>query len=314
MFITSIKFRKQLKLEFREPSSSRPTKGIKIMSSDNQDNSAKAATVVLGEIMRMAGDDPKAKAAAAELGQTALTLTKAVNNALLPLAAVNFGIEKARAYFSTKFHDDLAEKAKDIPPEELVEPKPSLAGPALQGLAFTHEERELREMFLNLLAAAMDKRRAGQAHPAFVEVIKQLTGDEAILLRGILTWPDFRPIAELRIEDKAGGGFEVLTRHVMDLKANGSPVVVPGLQAMLENWIRLGLIDVDYSISLAGATPYAYLAQRPEYLNPSIVPDTTRRLEWQHGAIRVTDFGKLFAKAIGVGASDSLGEAPTAHT
>jgi hypothetical protein len=58
-------------------------------------------------------------------------LPKAINNALLPLAAINFAFDKARAYFAEKFRQDLSEKAAAIPPEQIVEPRASIAGPAL---------------------------------------------------------------------------------------------------------------------------------------------------------------------------------------
>jgi hypothetical protein len=142
-------------------------------------SSAKAGVTVLGELMKVAGDNPHVKEAGSNLGKTALTITKTINNALLPLAAVNFAFDKARRYFDEKFADDLSAKVAAIPVESIVDPKASIAGPALQGLAFTHEEPNLKNMYLSLLATAMDGRVASAAHPAFVEVIKQLTADEA---------------------------------------------------------------------------------------------------------------------------------------
>ena len=144
------------------------------MAEDDSMKPAKEGVSIVAEIIKAAGDDPKVKEAASNLGKTAITLTKTINNALLPIAAVNFAFDKARVYFSEKFQKDLSEKAECIPPEHLVEPKASVAGPTLQGLAFTHEEPNLKEMFLNLLATSMDGRRADLAHPAFVEIIKQL--------------------------------------------------------------------------------------------------------------------------------------------
>src|SRR5512139_3868627 len=99
-------------------------------------NTAKNGVALLGEIMKAAGDNPKVKEAGNNLGKTAVTLTQALNNVLLPVAAVNFAIDKARNYFTEDFQKDLAEKTSAIPPEQMVEPKASLAGPALQGLAF----------------------------------------------------------------------------------------------------------------------------------------------------------------------------------
>src|SRR5712692_5071017 len=104
---------------------------------EEQMKTARDGIALVGEILKAAGDNPQVKEAGANLGQTALTITKTINNALLPLAAVNFAFDKARKYFAEKFESDLSAKASAIPVECLVEPKASIAGPALQGLAFT---------------------------------------------------------------------------------------------------------------------------------------------------------------------------------
>lgn len=117
------------------------------MAEEDSMKTAKDGIVVLGEIIKAAGDSPQAKEAANNLGQTAVTLTKTINNVLLPLAAVNFAFDKARSYFNGRFQQDLGEKTAKIPSENVVEPKASIAGPALQGLAFTHEEPSLKDMF-----------------------------------------------------------------------------------------------------------------------------------------------------------------------
>ena len=154
------------------------------MNPDDSIKTARDGVALVGEILKAAGDNPNVKEAGQNLGQTALTVTKLINNALLPIAAVNFAFDKAKVYFAEKFPQDIAAKTAAIPPEQVVEPKASIAGPALQGLAFTHEEPNLKEMYLSLLATAMDGRVAADAHPAFVEVIRQLSSEEAQLMRG----------------------------------------------------------------------------------------------------------------------------------
>ena len=141
------------------------------MHDDDPLTAAKGTISLVGEVLKAAGDDPKVREAASNLGQTAVTITETINNALLPLAAVNFAFDKARAYFDGKFQQDISEKTAAIPLEHIVEPKASVAGPSLQGLAFAHEEPNLKAMFLSLLATAMDGRVAPNAHPAFVEII-----------------------------------------------------------------------------------------------------------------------------------------------
>ena len=151
------------------------------------DDLKEAKQKILSKVIDSASGNENIKSAGKEIGKTVLTITKAINTALLPLAAVNFGYEKARNYFASDFEKEFTEVTKIIPPEYIVEPKTSIAGPALQGLAFTHEEQELKEMYLNLLGASIDKRRSSIVHPAYVEIIRQLSSDEANILKDILS-------------------------------------------------------------------------------------------------------------------------------
>src|SRR5947207_1857122 len=80
-----------------------------------------------------------------------------------------------------------SEILKDVPKEDIITPKPNVAGPTLQALTFTEGEPELQELFANLLAASMDIKTAPFAHPSFIEVIKQMTSDEAKIMKYIST-------------------------------------------------------------------------------------------------------------------------------
>lgn len=273
------------------------------MSGENPLKEAKDGISIVAEIIKAAGDNPEVKEAASNLGKTAVTLTKTINNALLPLAAINFAFDKAREYFSVQFQKDLAEKAATIPPQYIVEPKASVAGPALQGLAFTHEEQNLKEMYLNLLATAMDGRVADDAHPAFVEIIKQLNGKEAELIRMLISTSDPTPIVQIhaiRSDDKR---FNVLLRHVLNLRnqATQQPIENLRLPAMIDNWIRLGLVEVTYDKFLADQDAYSWVEQRPEFIKLRDAHNNgTMKIEFVKGGIVRTEFGNQFSKAIGM--------------
>ena len=273
------------------------------MSEDEPLKSAKDDVSLVAEIIKAAGDDPKVKEAAGNLGQTAVTLTKTINNALLPLAAINFAFDKARAYFSGQFQQDLAQKAATIPPENIIEPKASVAGPTLQGLAFTHEEPNLKEMYLNLLATAMDSRVAAVAHPAFVEIIRQLDSEDARLIRGALQSRSAIPIVQILSKKKEGSGYTVLLRHLLNLTdtVTGAAAEDARLPAMVDNWIRLGLVEVAYDKFLTTAERYAWAEQRPEFIRLCQEHNSDeRKVEFQKGMLDRTDLGVQFAKAIGL--------------
>lgn len=273
------------------------------MSNTDPINVAKDGVSLVVEVIKAAGDNPHVKEAAGNLGQTAVTLTKTINNVLVPLAAINFAFDKARSYFSGRFQKDIAEKAQTIPPEHVVEPMASIAGPTLQGLAFAHEEPSLKEMYLNLLATSMDDRSASVAHPAFAEIIKQLDGKDAMHVQEALRYPIPIPIIQIQRMQKDGSGTNLLAQHVLNLKNSetGAPIEDPQLPAMVDNWIRLGLVEVSYVQKLVADDSYSWAEQRPEFLrlNQTPQPDEAR-VECQRGIMQRTEFGKRFAQAVGL--------------
>ena len=46
------------------------------------------------------------------------------------------------------------------------------------------DDNPLTELYLNLLARAIDKERCDEAHPAFVTIIEQMSPDEAMVMYG----------------------------------------------------------------------------------------------------------------------------------
>lgn len=271
------------------------------MTDENILDSAKTTASVVSEIIKVAGDSEEAKVAAKNIGKTAVTVTKTINNILLPLAAVNFAFDKARDYFNNKFNEELQEKTQSIPSENIVNPKGSIAGPTLQGLAFAHEEQYIKEMYLNLLKTAMDNRVSTNAHPAFVEIIKQLTSEEAILLNNILL--SFGPTALVQIKStkKDVGGFNILIKHLMNLVdiKTGEPISDKKVPAMVDNWIRLGLVEVTYQNFLNDARRYDWVTSRPEYIHyDSTINKEIYSLSFDRGLIAPTDLGLLFKAAV----------------
>ena len=117
--------------------------------------------------------------AAKEVATALQTLAKTIHVVLSPLKGLVWGYERIMAHLETA----LAEKFKHIPKDRIITPNPTVAVPLLQSLLYTAQEPDLRELFTNLLATSMDKETIKNAHPSFVELIKQLTPDEARLLR-----------------------------------------------------------------------------------------------------------------------------------
>lgn len=263
------------------------------------DDAQKTASIV-SDLIQTAGNTPEAKEAAKNLGESAVILSKTIKNCLLPLAAVNYAFDKAKFYFTERFDSEIHEKTNSIPAENLIEPKGSIAGPTLQGLAFSHEEPNIKEMYLNLLKTSMDNRSSHDAHPAFVEIIKQLTSEEAALLRDVLLSYAPIPLAQVRATRKTGG-FNIKIKHLASLANPDTkqPVINKRFPAMVDNWVRLGLVEVTYQSFLTDTTRYDWVKNRPEYIQ--LEAETNIEIEtisFNKGLMEPTDLGQLFKSAV----------------
>lgn len=169
------------------------------------------------------------------------TLVGFFNNVVLyPVKMANITFR----YKLEAFNDDMAKKIQNIPPENLQEPPVMVAGPALEALRYAYDEEELREMYENLLSSAMDNRVSSEAHPSFVDTIKQLSPLDAIVLRMFATKQQY----------KCGTIYFNLTEDSTKIYANAMPDYFVEEFCSLEdpflvstsliNLKRLGIIDI----------------------------------------------------------------------
>ncbi len=208
-------------------------------------------------------------------------------------------IDMSHEYFATEFVTDLAERLAEVSDGDLVAPPAVVAVPALQGLAYALDEPMRKRLFLNLMASAMDKDSTLLAHPAFAQAIKELSEIEAKLLLSLLRH-DMVACVELRTPRRLGTGYATLRRHILDwhgLDANLPQEVVPG-PAYIDNWVRLGVVRVDYSRWALDRGAYKWVTSCPEFVRARVSAGRGwRRVYWQRGIVERTVLGTWFARA-----------------
>jgi hypothetical protein len=235
--------------------------------------------------------------AAQELGKALQTVAKTVHIALAPVSALVWGYDQLKDFVSTK----VADRLKNVPPENIVTPKPNVAGPALESLRYTGHEPSLSDLYANLLAAAMDKSTAHGAHPAFVEIIKQLTPDEAKLV-GLFVHDTALPLLKVRWEYKnptpeKTGGKDVLVNfsRLGEMAQCEFPQLTP---TYVDNLCRLGLAEIPPMLHYTEKGVYDQLENAPEVQQQKLQieqnPELTCVLEQK--TLRVTELGKQFAR------------------
>ncbi len=234
--------------------------------------------------------------AAQELGKALQTVAKTVHVALAPVSALVWGYDQIKDFVSTK----VADRLKNVPSENIVTPKPNVAGPALESLRYTGHESSLSDLYANLLAASMDKATASGAHPAFVEIIKQLTPDEAKIV-GLFAFPIAFPLVTVRWEYKSAtpeesGGMDVL----VNFSQIGNQAGVEFLNltpTYIDNICRLGLAEIPSMFQYSGKGVYDPLENAPEIINSKLNIEKNQKLRAviERKGLRVTELGKQFA-------------------
>ncbi|MBL0679204.1 DUF4393 domain-containing protein [Aeromonas dhakensis] len=233
--------------------------------------------------------------AAKEVGTALQTVAKTIHIVLAPVSALVWGYDKLTDFLSTR----VADKLKDVPPECIATPKPNVAGPALEALRYTGHEESLREMYANLLAASMDTRTAQGAHPAFVEIIKQLTPDEARLLK-LFVVPRAFPLINVRREykvttDTERGGNDLLVNFsLLGWEAGCDyPDETP---TYLNNLCRLGLAEIPTMYEYTAPGVYDALENHStvQAIKTAFESNDKFRIDVARGGLRITSLGRLF--------------------
>ena len=116
-----------------------------------------------------------AKPGAQQAGQLIEDLLKVLHLALAPVQYLGALQDRYRTF--------LDKSVRRIPEQNRVSPAPQIVGPVLEGIRYEPEGTPIDEMFSQLLSRSMDSDRVGEAHPAFPIIIRQLSSDEARILK-----------------------------------------------------------------------------------------------------------------------------------
>ncbi len=96
----------------------------------------------------------------------------------LAMGAISQCAEKRKIKYAAeleKFKKSVEEKTKAIPLENRVEPNPQVVCQALEDAKYCLEDENIREMFANLVASAMNSSTLEEVHPSFSSIIKQMS-------------------------------------------------------------------------------------------------------------------------------------------
>ncbi|MEI7534930.1 MAG: DUF4393 domain-containing protein [Verrucomicrobiae bacterium] len=235
--------------------------------------------------------------AAKEIGAGLKTVAKTVHIALAPVSALVWGFEQIKEFVGTS----VAKRLEKIPNEKIITPPAQIAGPALEALKYTGHEETLREMYGKLLATAMNADQVASAHPGFVEIIKQLSPDEARICK-LFKDSDAFPTIDLNLkgEGKDDGSYKLILPHYALVGFDAGCVHPHFIQRYLDNLARLGIVEIPATgfVTISNKEAYKPLENAPQILQiKERFSKQGNKVEVAYGIVRRTPFGIAFIEA-----------------
>lgn len=186
----------------------------------------------------------------------------------------------------------LSQKLENVEPEKIVEPEPYVAVPAIQAISYSMNSKELRDLYANLLAKAMNIDTKEFVHPAYIETIKQLSPDDAAYFKHIYSL-ETRPLIDVRLN--LSNSLSSIIAANCNLFSTG---YVKSFALSLDNLCRLGLVKIPLDIWYGDESVYDQLlfALKSEYTLEKYkrsIPNATG-ISFVNKRIDITDYGTNF--------------------
>lgn len=195
----------------------------------------------------------------------------------------------------------IKEKVEKIPEDKFVEPEPYVAIPAIQQISYCQNSEELRDLYANLLSSSMNADKKWQVHPSFVDIIKQLTPDEARIIKSI---PNFKnnlmPLIDVKLYDKndlnRNQGHQLFITNFTTI---GLDVIENKLNicSYIDNLIRLIILEIPPTYHLHNQELYNPLESNP--ILDELIPPAYKmmyNIDYNHKTIIITNLGLLFKR------------------
>lgn len=195
------------------------------------------------------------------------------------------------------FKSNIEKGVENIPPENQVEPRESIIGPAVEKAKHCMNEDEIREMFEKLIINSFDSRKIEKIHPSFSDIIQQMSPIDAQNLKCFSVKKNL-PICEIRINSEKGDHRILQTNIFCSNKFCDS---IEQQSISLSSLSRMGLISIAYDEYLTDDSVYKIFDSLPIVVDFKNQIEATnksnngnQKFDLQKGVAKLTPVGKAF--------------------
>jgi hypothetical protein len=113
-------------------------------------------------------------------------------------------VTKAILSFPERCEQYLQEVCEAVPEERRVPAAPEIVGPVFERLRFIDDSNKLKDLYLNLLKAAIDSKSTDLVHPRFIRALEQMAPEDAILFEAIRRHSLAGPVVIVNLPPESG--------------------------------------------------------------------------------------------------------------
>lgn len=151
------------------------------------------------------------------------------------------------------YSQELSQAIADIPDENLIEPSIQTTAQALENSKYCIESTELRKLFVNLISNSLNCNYAKSIHPAFAEIIKQMSPLDARILKTLEPNRDF-PLVDYVLQDRNSATYDIQLSNVY--LPPFPDVTIEEVSFSISSLERLGIITIDKLSRLSDRNAY----------------------------------------------------------
>lgn len=141
----------------------------------------------------------------------------------------------------------------EVPEKRQVQAAPEIAGPILRDLVFIADENKLKDLYLNLLKAAVDSEKRDLVHPRFALTLSNMSWEDAILFQQILIESRKAGSVQIRLPAENGLPVEIWALNHSSIHIDELASVSHGkLRMSVDLLSDLGLITILTRDNIAG--------------------------------------------------------------
>ena len=216
---------------------------------------------------------------------------------------VMYPMQKYNLYAKNKLENyakDLQNKAKEIPEKNLVNPRVNILGPAMEGLKYNLDEKYIKDMFTNILLSDMDNRKQCKVLPSYIEIIKQLSKEDAEFLILLKRFDGNLCSIAINVQEQNSEGYFSLDKYIIygynhKSISNTTTFNISKLnQLTIDNLIMHRLLEQDYDTYYTSPTANEQYTTLFDQVKGKYKLSSNQSLIYDKGLICLTDFGKNF--------------------